>query len=106
MPRPAAVPLKAALIPIRISLAVTPGALAVGAAVPTTAGAPSAGTHLAAGRGVADCAAAAVARASAPDMRAVDSRRRTVRRSMATLPGGGPERQAPALTARHCATGG
>ena len=58
---------------MRISLADTPGALAVGAAVPTTAGAPSAGTHLVeGGRGAAVWAAAAAARPSAPDSRAVE----------------------------------
>src|SRR5258708_2163539 len=73
-------------MPMRISFAVTPGALAP-AATPVTAGAPSAGTHLVAGGRPAVWAAAVAARPSAPVRRADESRRRAVRRSIGYAPG-------------------
>src|SRR5437660_1403020 len=76
-------------MPMRISRAVTPGALASGGAV-AAAGGSAAGIHLVgAPRVAAACAAAAAARPSAPERTAVDSKRSTVRRSMSLSSGGG-----------------
>src|SRR5438067_1020876 len=76
-------------MPMRISRAVTPGALAIG--VVAAAGGSAAGIHLVAGapRAAVACAAAAAARPSAPERTAVDSTRSTVRRCMSLSSGGG-----------------